>query len=119
MTKIKLHKVIDRARKSLEEEDASPAFKEAVSDLFEVVAFLTLRLGLNSSNSSKPPSQDPNREKPVKTAKGRKRKPGGQKGHKGSYLRPAEKPTESEEIFIDRRTIPSGEWHRVGFEARE
>ena len=119
MTKIKLHKVIDKARKSLEEEDASPAFKEAISDLFEVVSFLTNRLGLNSSNSSKPPSQDPNRERPIKTAKGRKRKPGGQKGHKGNCLKPVEKPTESEDILIDRRTLPHGQYRHVGFESRQ
>jgi len=119
MTKIKLNRVIEKARKSLNEEDASPAFKEAVSDLFEVVSFLTHRLGLNSTNSSKPPSQDPNRKHTVRTAKGRKRKPGGQKGHKGSYLKPVEKPTESEDILIDRRTLPRGEYHHIGFEARQ
>lgn len=104
----------------MREEDASPVFKRAVSDLFEVVAFLTNRLGLNSNNSSKPPSQDPNREKPVKTARGRKRrKPSGQKGHKGNCLKPVEKPTESEEILIDRRTLPHGQYRRVGFETRQ
>lgn len=119
MTKIKLNRAIEKARKSLNEEDASPAFKEAVSELFEVVSFLTHRLGLNSTNSSKPPSQDPNRKHTVRTAKGRKRKPGGQKGHKGSHLKPVEKPTESEDILIDRRTLPRGEYHRIGFEARQ
>jgi len=119
MTKIKLTKIIDTARKSLEEEDASPAFKKAVSDLFEVVTFLTNRLGLNSANSSKPPSQDPNRKRPAKTARGRKRKPGGQKGHKGSYLKPVEKPTESEDILIDRRTLPRGHYTHVGFDSRQ
>ena len=48
MTKIKLNRIIEKARKSLDEEDASPAFKEAVSDLFVFVSFLTRRLGLNS-----------------------------------------------------------------------
>ena len=119
MTKIKLIKVIHQARQSLEEEDVSPALKKSISDLFEVVTFLTNRLGLNSTNSSKPPSQDPNRERPVKTARGRKRKPGGQKGHQGSFLKPVEKPTEIEEIQIDRRTLPRGEYSLVGFEARQ
>ena len=120
MTKIKLNRVIEKARKSLEEEDASPAFKEAVSDLFEVVTFLSRRLGMNSQNSNRPPAQDPNREKsPVRTAKGKRRKPGGQKGHKGSCLKPVEKPTESEEILIDQRSLPRGDYHRVGFEARQ
>jgi transposase len=120
MTKIKLTKIIGKARESLnEEEDASPAFKKSMTDLLEVVTFLTNRLGLNSVNSSKPPSQDPNRKRSVKTAKGRKRKPGGQKGHKGHYLKPVENPNESEEILIDRRTLPRGQYSHVGFEARQ
>jgi len=119
MTKLKLNHVIDKARQSLEEEEASPIFKKSMSDLFDVVTFLTNRLGLNSGNSSKPPSQDPNRKRPVKTARGRKRKPGGQKGHKGNFLKPVKKPTEIEEIQIDRRTLPRGEYSHVGFEARQ
>lgn len=119
MTKIKLTKVIDQARKSFEEEDASPAFKKSFSDLLEVVSFLTNRLGLNSGNSSKPPSQDPNRKRPTRTVRGRKRKPGGQKGHKGNYLKQVETPTESEDLLIDRRTLPRGQYRYVGFETRQ
>jgi transposase len=120
MTKIKLTKVIDQARKSFDEdEDASPAFKKSFSDLLDVVSFLSNRLGMNSGNSSKPPSQDPNRKRSGKTAKGRKRKPGGQKGHKGNCLKPVEKPTESEDIWIDQRTLPRGQYVHVGFEARQ
>jgi transposase len=104
MTKIKLTKVIDQARKSFDEdEDASPAFKKSFSDLLDVVSFLSNRLGMNSGNSSKPPSQDPNRKRSGKTAKGRKRKPGGQKGHKGNCLKPVEKPTESEDSTSSNR----------------
>lgn len=119
MTKIKLTEIIEKARTSLKEEDASPLFKESVSDLLDVIAFLTNRLGLNSSNSSKPPAQDPNRMRPVRRAQGSKRKPGGQKGHKGNYLKPVEKPTESEDILIDRRTLPRGQYRHVGFESRQ
>ena len=47
MTKIKLTKVIDNARKSLEDEETIPALKKSMSDLLEVVTFLTNRLGLD------------------------------------------------------------------------
>lgn len=53
------------------------------------IAELERRLGLNSSNSSKPPSSDgvkkPARVKSLRERSGRK--PGGQKGHKGEALR--------------------------------
>ena len=48
--------------------------------------------GLNSKNSSIPPSQDPNRKKESK-AKG-KRKIGGQKEHNGTTLKAVEEPDE-------------------------
>ena len=53
------------------------------------IAELERRLGLNSSNSGKPPSSD-GLKKPVRVSSLRERsgkKPGGQKGHKGETLR--------------------------------
>jgi transposase len=56
------------------------------------LATLERRLGLNSENSSKPPSSDGLNKPPAGKNKGRRttslreksgRKPGGQKGHKG------------------------------------
>ena len=57
---------------------------------------LERRLGLNSSNSGKPPSSDGLR-KPVRVSSLRERsgrKPGGQKGHKGETLRQVTDPNE-------------------------
>ena len=120
MTKIKVTTVIDRARKSLnDEKKASADFKEAFSDLLDVVSFLTQKAGLNSSNSSKPPSQDPNRNRRATLVKGKKRKQGGQKGHKGSFLKQVEVPTTSEDLFIDRSALPRGKYKHVGFETRQ
>jgi hypothetical protein len=53
------------------------------------IAELERRLGLNSSNSGKPPSSD-GLKKPGRVSSLRERsgkKPGGQKGHKGETLR--------------------------------
>ncbi len=76
---------------------------------------------LNSRNSSKPPSSDPHRPRKTRRGKGerRKRKPGGQKGHPGSNLSLVENPSEVEEITIDRRTLPPGEYVQIGFEKRQ
>ena len=60
------------------------------------VAELERRLGLNSSNSGKPPSSD-GLSKPPRTSSLRERsgkKPGGQKGHKGETLRQVADPDE-------------------------
>lgn len=60
------------------------------------IAELERRLGLNSQNSSKPPSSD-GLKKPARVRSLReksKRKPGGQKGHEGSTLRQTAEPDE-------------------------
>jgi transposase len=60
------------------------------------IAELERRLGLNSTNSSKPPSSDglkkPARVKSLRERSGKK--PGGQKGHKGETLRQSAAPDE-------------------------
>ena len=65
-----------------------------IAALLARVAELERRLGLNSSNSGKPPSSDGLR-KPARVASLRERsakKPGGQKGHEGETLRQAADP---------------------------
>jgi transposase len=97
----------------------SPGVKSALTTLVNVVHLLSNQLGLNSSNSSKPPSSDPNRARKTRTTKGKRLKPGGQKGHSGSRLEQVENPTVVEEILIDRRTLPSGKWKSAGFDKRQ
>ena len=67
-----------------------------VQTLLARVAELERRLGLNSSNSGKPPSSDGLKKPPrVRSLRERfGRKPGGQKGHKGETLRQAANPDE-------------------------
>src|SRR3954471_22346836 len=67
---------------------------EIIAKLLARVAELERQLGLNSSNSGKPPSSDGLR-KPPRTTSLREpsgRKPGGQKGHPGTTLRRTEHP---------------------------
>ena len=101
------------------EKDLSPAFRAALDVLLVLVALLFNRMTLNSKNSSKPPSTDPNREKSSKKGKSR-RKPGGQKGHNGTTLEPADNPDEVKVLPIDRRTLPKGsQYQEVGHEHRQ
>lgn len=97
----------------------SPGVKSALTTLVNVVQLLSNQLGLNSSNSSKPPSSDPNRTRKSRTTKGKRRKPGGQKGHSGSRLEQVKNPTVVEAILIDRRTLPPGKWKSAGFDKRQ
>jgi transposase len=86
--------------------------------LVVIINLFVARFGLNSKNSSIPPSKDPNRPRGAKAkGKGKKRKPGGQKGHNGSTLKKVDKPDRIEPIEIDRRTIPSGEYKQAGYES--
>src|SRR5438105_353964 len=67
-----------------------------VAALRAQIAELERRLGLNSSNSGKPPSSD-GLKKPARMSSLRERsgkKPGGQKGHKGETLRQVTEPNE-------------------------
>ncbi len=68
---------------------------EHIAQLTARVSELEARLGMNSSNSSKPPSSDgyvkPN---PRSLRESSGRKPGGQKGHTGTTLRRVENPDE-------------------------
>ena len=95
----------------LEEEQVSPALKAALDVLFLLIPLLCNRLTLNSSNSSKPPSSDPNRKK-TKREPG-SRKPGGQAGHNGTTLERDPNPDFVESINVDRNAIPEGTYKEV------
>lgn len=100
-----------------EEKDLSPALKSSLEVLLLLVSLMANRFGLNSKNSSKPPSADPNRKKEPKSKSDRK--PGGQKGRNGATLKPVSEPDEIEVIPVDRSTLPPGKYRDVGFEARQ
>ena len=108
---IDVDETVKVARKLLEEEQVSPALKAALDVLFLLISLLCNRLNLNSRNSSKPPSSDPNRKK-TKREPGEK-KPGGQDGHNGSTLERDPNPDFVESIKIDRATLPEGTYKEV------
>ncbi|GAB6043218.1 hypothetical protein JCM17961_38960 [Endothiovibrio diazotrophicus] len=115
---IDVEKTVQSVRSLLErEKHLSPALKAALEVLLMLVAALLNRLNLNSRNGSKPPSTDPNRPRNTKT--GSPRKPGGQKGHVGTTLKPVPKPDEIRLLEIDRRALPKGRYRDAGFEARQ
>jgi len=124
---IDVTETIENARKQIaEDRSLSPAMRSTFDLLVLIISLLVNRLGINSSNSSKPPSQDPNRDKnkdkkkrKPRKDKGIKRKPGAQPGHKGVTLEKSEHPDEIEEIKIDLRSIPSGDYEDVGYDSRQ
>ena len=99
------------------EKNLSPALKVALDVLLLLVTILTNRLGLNSKNSSKPPSTDPNRKKKLKEPGDRK--PGGQHGHIGTTLKQVADPDEIKDIKLDRSTLPPGSYRITGYETRQ
>lgn len=100
-----------------EDKQMSAATKSMFEVLILVITLLVNRLGLNSTNSSKPPSSDPNRKRQVRAKTGRR--PGGQKGHVGTTLQKVDNPDRVEKIKVDRRTLPTGRYRQVGYETRQ
>jgi transposase len=120
---IDINKSIENIKNQMaSDKSISPAMRSSIDLLILIVSLLGNRIQINSSNSSKPPSQDPNRLRKTRLDKGLKRdkkKQGGQVGHPGSTLEKTANPNEIEEILINRKTIPAGTYKRVGFEARQ
>ena len=104
--------------------------QETVAMLLARVAELERRLGLNSSNSGKPPSSDgldkPKREPRTRSLRERSGKPpGGQKGHKGSTLRQVDAPNHMVEHYPEAcrsaltAAMSTGHSVRQGFDLPE
>ena len=86
----------------------SPAMSQSINVLILVVQLLVEKLGLNSSNSSIPPSKNPKRSKVTRSAKKNSgKKLGGQLGLTGKTLTQFDKPDEVVELEVDKRTLPN------------
>lgn len=115
---IDVTETLREAREQLANDDSiSPATRSLMNVLILIITLMAGRLGLNSSNSSKPPSRDPNRKKTSRKKTGKK--PGGQKGHAGNNLSKVDNPDVVEVLEVDRRRLPKGDYKEVGHETRQ
>lgn len=115
---INVRSAIENAEKLLKEDKGiSPSVRAAFKLLLVIVALLVNRLGLDSRNSSNPPSSDPNRKRERKPKGTNKR--GGQKGRVGANLPKVDDPEEIISLKVDRRKIPRGEYTKDGYESRQ
>jgi transposase len=119
--KIDVTAALKSVEKTLRDDASLSPHVRALMDLLVAIIHLLLgKLGINSTNSSTPPSQDPHRQRgSKKKATGAKRQPGGQNGHEGTTLQPVENPDHIEVIRVDRRTLPRGQYRDNGFESRQ
>jgi len=96
-----------------------------IAELEAELAELRRRLGLNSTNSSKPPSSDGLKKKQrlARSLRGRSgKKSGGQAGHKGDTLRPVAKPdfvVSHEACACQHCQTPFGPQAAIGLEKRQ
>ena len=98
----------------------SPAARGMFELLVLIINLMMAKLGVNSSNSGIAPSKDPGRPRGAKPrTQGTPRKPGGQKGHRGTTLEWTPEPDRVEPLSIDRRTIPPGQYSNAGYDARQ
>jgi len=115
---IDVEATIEKARQLVEEDkNLSAATKSMFEIMVLIITLLANRLNLNSTNSSKPPSSDPNRKKKPNKKTGNK--PGAQKGHVGTTLKKVDDPDKIEVIKVDRSKLPAGQYRHVCFEARQ
>lgn len=117
---INVDEALEQVRQQLKEDrTVSPSLRAAIDVLMLLVKLMSNRLATSSRNSSKPPSQDLNRQRRSR-AKG-ERRPGGQPGHEGRTLEPVTDPDEVVSLRVDRRTLPNKgrAYHSVGVEKRQ
>ena len=100
------------------EQGVSPVLRSTLEMLLVAVQLLVNRLGLNSRNSSKPPSTDKNRPREKRIGQS-SRKAGGQPGSVGTTLRQIDDPDEIRMLSIDRSILPPGQYRETGFDRRQ
>ena len=114
---IDINALIKKTKQLIENDKSiSNSLKATIEILLMVVSLLSNQLGLNSNNSSKPPSSDPNRKKTLKKSG---KKPGGQKGHKGETLKKNPNPDRIEKLKVDISKLPKEHYKSVDYESRQ
>mgnify|MGYP006242767589 FL=1 len=84
--------------------EMSSDLRSGIESLIDLASELLGCVQLNSQNSSKPPSTDPNRDK--KRRSGSKRKPGGQPGRTGTTLRQVPDPDKVVKLKVRAKDLP-------------
>ena len=114
---INITEVVERTKAQLQNDaDASPALKASIELILLAVVLLAQRLGLNSQNSSIPPSKDSHRKQSSSKSSGKKA--GGQIGRKGVTLAPVDEPDEVKELYVTQASLPQGNYREVGLQLR-
>jgi transposase len=119
LNKVSIAEAMNNAKNALaNDKTISLATKLAMELLITLMNLLVDKLHLNSSNSSKPPSLDPNRKK---TSRKKSNKPkGGQHGHNGTTLMPVDDPDEVVDIVLDKEQLPTNiNYRENGYVARQ
>jgi transposase len=113
-----IQKTLEDAKQAI---DADQTLSASMRTLFNLLIFmiqeLCRKLNINSANSSKAPSQDPNRSKPER--KKGERKPGGQIGRTFATLEPVDTPDTIKTIKVNRKTYPTDRYKHVGYKTRQ
>jgi len=116
--RIDIEETLTKARETLASNSSlEPSIKGLIELLILIISILGGRLKLDSQNSSKPPSQDPNRKKTPKNSS--PQKPGGQEGHKGKTLQKVDNPDRIVKLSVDRAKLPRGDYKQVGYQSRQ
>ena len=109
---------VEKIKQQIEaDKTLSVSMRTTLDLLLLIVSLLCQRLGLNSRNSSKPPSTDPNRKKSSKNNSSNKS--GGQKGHKGSTLILDDNPDITHKLPVDKTFLPKCHYKEIGYEIRQ
>lgn len=117
LNRINITEIVEQTKTQLQEDKTlSPALKMSIELILVVVVMLASKLGLNSQNSSIPPSKDINRTKPTREKS--EKSAGRQKGRVGKTLTQTETPDEVQVILVDRDFLPKGHYREVGFQKR-
>ena len=118
LSNINIHEVVEKTKTQLQEDKAlTPALKMSIELILMVVVLLANKLGLNSQNSSIPPSQDINRKKQNKNKSDKKS--GGQQGRQGKTLCQTETPDTINVILVEQESLPQGKYRDVGVMKRQ
>jgi transposase len=115
---IDIQKTVEKTQALIRDDDQMPAATKSMFEvLILVITLLANRLNLNSKNSSKPPSSDPNRKRQPRVKS--TNKTGGQNGHIGTTLEKIDDPDIIKEIKVDCSKLPKGQYRQTGFQARQ